>query len=263
MRQEGEAGASGKAPPQAAIGACVLFGASIAARRRSAPRCPPAAAALPDGRGWEMVSPVDKNGGAITAAGSVAGGGVLQAAADGDSVTYSSASLLRRRSPERPAGQPVPLDPRRCGWSTENLTVPIFSGSYGADARTASPTSSSRPTSAAGCCSTAATAAPRKAACPVANPPLPGTDAPGRLPELLPARTRLGFEALLGDGDVDERSTFGPANSSSPSPAPRPTSATSSSRPARRSPPAPPKCRSAGLRPRQPEPLRVVRGGRR
>ncbi len=38
---------------------------------------------LADGRGWEMVSPVDKNGGAIQGPGQNFGGDVLQAAADG------------------------------------------------------------------------------------------------------------------------------------------------------------------------------------
>ena len=45
----------------------------------------PAASALtlPDGRGWEMVSPVNKNGGSIQSFGANFGGGVIQAAAQG------------------------------------------------------------------------------------------------------------------------------------------------------------------------------------
>src|SRR6202000_888954 len=40
-----------------------------------------------DHRGWEMVSPIDKVGGAIQPPGSIFGGGVFQAAAGGGSFT--------------------------------------------------------------------------------------------------------------------------------------------------------------------------------
>ena len=49
-------------------------------------------ALLPDGRGWEMVSPVDKNGGQVDPPGTLAGGGVLQAAAQGSAITFGSAA---------------------------------------------------------------------------------------------------------------------------------------------------------------------------
>lgn len=49
-----------------------------------------AALSLPDNRGWEMVSPVDKNGGEIQGPGGVLGGGLFQAAAGGDAFAYSS-----------------------------------------------------------------------------------------------------------------------------------------------------------------------------
>jgi hypothetical protein len=51
---------------------------------------PAAALALPDGRGWELVSPIEKNGSSIAAPKGIANGGVLQAALDGNSVTYGS-----------------------------------------------------------------------------------------------------------------------------------------------------------------------------
>ena len=83
-------------------------------------------ASLPaDGRGWEMVSPVDKNGGAVAAPGQIFGGGVLQAAAGGGAVTYSStasfgAGAQERRPPAstspaaaKAAGRPR-TSPRRC-----------------------------------------------------------------------------------------------------------------------------------------------------
>ena len=50
---------------------------------------------LPDSRGWEMVSPVDKNGGSIQSFGANFGGGVIQAAAQGSTITYTSASSFQ------------------------------------------------------------------------------------------------------------------------------------------------------------------------
>ena len=47
---------------------------------------------LPDNRGWEMVSPIEKNGGEIQSFGGNLGGGVIQAAAQGGAFTYTSAS---------------------------------------------------------------------------------------------------------------------------------------------------------------------------
>ena len=84
---------------------------------------------LPDGRGWEMVSPFDKNGGGIAAPESVAKGGTLQAAAQGGAVTYSSASSFAGGAGAPPASQYVSAR-TASGWSAQNITVPVFSGSY-------------------------------------------------------------------------------------------------------------------------------------
>jgi hypothetical protein len=85
---------------------------------------------LPDERGWEMVSPVDKNGGEIQAAGGNFGGGVLQASADGGSVTYSSASSFAPAIGGPGASQYIS---RRGsgGWGTENVTTATLAGAYG------------------------------------------------------------------------------------------------------------------------------------
>src|SRR4051794_289913 len=91
------------------------------------------AATLPDSRGWEMISPVAKNGGQIDPPGALAGGGLLQAAADGQSGTYgSSASFADGAQGAPPPSQSLS---RRsaAGWATQNITVPLFSGSYGLD----------------------------------------------------------------------------------------------------------------------------------
>ena len=65
---------------------------------------------LPDQRGWELVSPVDKGGGAIAPPQSLFGGGDLQASpssdSGGDHLRLFHLFLGRRG---RPTGEPVPL----------------------------------------------------------------------------------------------------------------------------------------------------------
>jgi len=87
---------------------------------------------LPDGRGWEMVSPVDKNGGSIQGAGAIFDGGVLQAAAGGSAITYTSASSFGDGQGAPGASQYLSLR-GSTGWSTENITLPTESGAYGID----------------------------------------------------------------------------------------------------------------------------------
>jgi hypothetical protein len=109
------------------IGSATVFGSVGAIFTQEAT----ASFALPDGRGWEMVSPVDKNGGEIQAAGGNFDGGVLQAAADGGSITYSSASSFI--SPLGSPGASQYISRRGgTGWGTENVTAPTLAGAYGA-----------------------------------------------------------------------------------------------------------------------------------
>jgi hypothetical protein len=85
---------------------------------------------LLDGRGWELVSPLDKNGGEIQGPGQSFGGGVIQAAGEGSAITYSSTSSFV-------AGQGAPYVSqyisRRTptGWSTENVSPATVAGAYG------------------------------------------------------------------------------------------------------------------------------------
>ena len=85
---------------------------------------------LPDNRGWEMVSPVDKNGGEIQEPGELYGGGLVQAAEDGQATSYSSRTSFGPASASSTASQYVS---RRTGsgWLTENVTVPTLAGAFG------------------------------------------------------------------------------------------------------------------------------------
>jgi hypothetical protein len=87
---------------------------------------------LPDGRGWELVSPVDKGGGEVQRPGELFGGGVFQAAAPGSAVTYGSRSSFA--GGEGSPGASQYLGRRTAaGWSTANVTGPTQAGAYGVD----------------------------------------------------------------------------------------------------------------------------------
>ncbi len=88
------------------------------------------AAGLPDGRAWEMVSPIDKGGGAIAAPGGLFGGGEIQAASGGGGLTYGSATAFADPLSAPPVSQY--LSTRAAGgWSTVNLSPPMEAGGYG------------------------------------------------------------------------------------------------------------------------------------
>lgn len=84
--------------------------------------------ALPDGRGWEMVSPVAKNGGQIAPA-AEAGGGTTRAAAAGGAVAYASKASFAGGAGAAPFSSYLA---RRtaAGWSTENVTPAHLSDAY-------------------------------------------------------------------------------------------------------------------------------------
>lgn len=87
---------------------------------------------LLDDRGWEMVSPADKNGGGVALPGSLHGGGDLQAAADGNSATFSSAASFAEGLGAPWASQYLSTR-TASGWVTENVTLPTLSGAYGTE----------------------------------------------------------------------------------------------------------------------------------
>jgi hypothetical protein len=160
-----------------------------------------ARAALPDNRGWEMVSPVDKNGGQIDPPGAILGGGVLQAAADGQSVTYGSAASFGAGVGAPPASQYLAQRSSN-GWSNENLTVPLFSGSYGVEPAGV-PYRIFSADLASGLLLNGRHCRGEASDCAIANPPLSRTGAPvGYQDYYLRESATAGFQSLLGSGDV-------------------------------------------------------------
>jgi hypothetical protein len=152
---------------------------------------------LADGRGWEMVSPADKNGGGVAVPESIAKGGVLQAAAQGGAVTYSSSSSFAGGRGAPPASQYIATR-TTSGWSNQNITVPIFSGSYDI-VEGGSPYRIFSTDLAHGLLLNGKGCRGEASGCPVPNPTLPGTDAPaGYQDYYLRATSTGGFEALLG-----------------------------------------------------------------
>jgi len=83
-----------------------------------------------DGRSYELVSPADKGGGAVGAPESIFGGGDFQAAAEGDSFTFSSPSSFGEAVGAPPASQYLSTR-GGAGWTTRNVSAPLESGGYG------------------------------------------------------------------------------------------------------------------------------------
>ncbi len=156
---------------------------------------------LPDGRGWEMVSPFDKNGGGVAAPESLAKGGALQAAVQGSLITYSSSASFAGGQGAPPASQYVSTRTAG-GWSTQNITVPIFSSSYDIDEGGA-PYRLFSLDLARGLLLNGKGCRGEASGCPVPNPTLPGTDAPAGFQDYYLRTTATGaFEALLGPGET-------------------------------------------------------------
>lgn len=86
---------------------------------------------LLDNRGWEMVSPIDKNGGSIQLPEGIFGGGVFQAAAGGGTLTYSSADSFGADPAGAPPGSQYIARRGGSGWATENINEPLQAGAYG------------------------------------------------------------------------------------------------------------------------------------
>jgi WD40-like Beta Propeller Repeat len=150
---------------------------------------------LLDNRGWEMVSPVDKNGGEVQGLGPGAGTSLLQAAPDGQAISYGSASSFGVEAGGAPAVSRY-LSRRLAGsWSVENLSVPQLSGGYG-EGPNADPYRLFSTDLAAALLSNGQRCRGAAGSCPVANPPLAGSGAPAGYRNYY-LRQGGGFRALL------------------------------------------------------------------
>lgn len=162
-----------------------------------------------DRRGWEMVSPVDKNGGAVQGFEANFGGGVLQAAADGNSVTYSSADSFGGAPQGAPAASQYLARRGGDGWASENITTPLLSGSYG-DNPNGVPYQLFSADLSRGLLTNGERCRGSNGECPVLNPPLPGTGAPSGYRNYYLRNDLSGsFQSLL-DGAAAEETTLGP-----------------------------------------------------
>jgi hypothetical protein len=88
--------------------------------------------ALPDGRAWEIVSPLNKNASIITGINGFpgpAGGGVIQAEERGNSIVYASNGSFEKPLGSPEAGQYLSVRGED-GWLTTNINPPMFSETY-------------------------------------------------------------------------------------------------------------------------------------
>jgi hypothetical protein len=157
-------------------------------------------AGLPDCRAFEMVSPPDKNGGQVDPLGALAGGGVLQAGSGGGTVTYGSAASFGSGAEGAPPASQYIASRGSGGWSSENVTVPIFAGSFGIGEEGVSYRLFSSDLSR-GLLLSGRHCRGEEVGCPVANPPLAGTDAPAGYQNYY-LRTDTGYAATIGASDV-------------------------------------------------------------
>lgn len=158
-------------------------------------------APLPDSRGWEMVSPIDKNGGEVAPPGSLAAGGVLQAAADGQAVTYGSAASFGLGPGAATASQYL-AGRGAGGWSTQNITAPLYSASYNTEEEGV-PYQLFSADLARGLLLNGRHCRGEGSDCAVPNPPLAGTDAPaGYQNYYLRESATSAYTALLGNANA-------------------------------------------------------------
>jgi hypothetical protein len=159
--------------------------------------------ALPDARAFEMVSPPDKNGGAIQGPEEVHGGGVIQAAASGaGAITYSSSSSFGAYEAQGapPASQYVSTR-SESGWSTQNITALAVSGSYGNEPNGV-PYQLFSPGLERGLMLNGVHCRGEGTGCPVANEPLPGSEAPEGFQDYYLRDSGSGaFSALMTQAD--------------------------------------------------------------
>jgi hypothetical protein len=167
-----------------------------------ATREPAGAFQLPEGRAWEIVSPVDKGGGSIQGPERNFGGGAFQAAPDGNTFTYSSAASFAGGVGAPPASQYV-AHRGGSGWQSENITTALLSGSYGNEPDGVPYRLFSSGISAGLLSNGERCRGEAGGQCPVANPPLSGSGAPaGYRDYYLRSNATGGYQALVKSTDI-------------------------------------------------------------
>jgi hypothetical protein len=87
---------------------------------------------IAEGRGWEMVSPVEKNGGSIIPPEALFGGGEFQASTGGSAIAYSSPSSFGDGA-GNPAASQYLATRGSSGWSSQNLTLATEASAFGTE----------------------------------------------------------------------------------------------------------------------------------
>ena len=170
---------------------------------------------LPDGRVWEMVSPVDKGGGAIAAPEALFGGGDIQAAAAPASpsapiATYGAGTAFGDAESAPPGSQYLS---RRspAGWGTENVSTPLDSAAYG-DQPDGTPYRVFSTDLSHALLFGGFPCRGELAGCLAPNPPLPGTGAPaGYMAYYLRDSATGTLSSLLRLADVEHSALAPPA----------------------------------------------------
>ena len=157
---------------------------------------------LPDSRGWELVSPAEKNGGQVDDPESDYGGGAFQAAAQGGGVVYSSLDSFAGGLGSPGASQYLSLRGDG-GWTTENLNVQQYSGGYDTSPGAGTPYRLFSDDLGTGLSTNGRRCRGEGNDCPVANPPLPGSGAPAGYRNFYLRDNGDGtFRAVLGSADL-------------------------------------------------------------
>jgi hypothetical protein len=154
-----------------------------------------------DDRGWEVVSPIAKNGGSVQPPESIAGGGVFQASSAGGAFTFSSADSFGSAQ-GAPAGSQYLATLGAGGWADANLTTPLLAGSYGESPVGVPYQLFSEDLSAALLSNGERCRGLVGLECPVANPPLPGSNAPAGYRDYYRRNAAGGFESILTAADL-------------------------------------------------------------